>query len=122
MASIKPIVLYGAAGPNPIKVRMLIEELGIPYELKAINFADVKKPEFTAVNPNGRMPAIHDPNTNLTLWESGAIIEYLIEKYDTKYTLSFEPNSNEAWLAKQWLYFQSMSRVTDPAHTDSMLM
>lgn len=107
MSSIKPIVLYGAAGPNPIKVRMLIEELGIPHEIKAISFADVKGPEFTAVNPNGRMPAIHDPNTGLTLWESGAIIEYLIEKYDTKHTLSFEPNSNEAWLAKQWLYFQT---------------
>jgi glutathione S-transferase len=113
MASIKPIVLYGAAGPNPTKVRMLIEELGLPHEIKQVDFAKVKGPEFTAINPNGRMPAIYDPNTDLTLWESGAIIEYLIEKYDTKHTLSFEPNSNEAWLAKQWLYFQSMSHVVE---------
>ncbi|KAH7399148.1 glutathione S-transferase [Phaeosphaeria sp. MPI-PUGE-AT-0046c] len=107
MAATKPIVLHGVAGPNPVKVRMLIEELGIPYEIKEVSFADVKGPEFIAINPNGRMPAIYDPNTDLTLWESGAIIEYLIEKYDTKRTLSFEPSSNEAWLAKQWLYFQT---------------
>jgi len=52
------------------------------------------------------MPAIHDPNRDLTLWESGAIIEYLIEVYDKKQKLSFPAGSNEAYLAKQWLYFQ----------------
>jgi glutathione S-transferase len=106
MASIKPVEIYGKHGPNPPKVRMLAEELGLPYDLKDVSFADVKKPEFLALNPNGRMPAIHDPNTDLTLWESGAIIEYLVEKYDTERKVSFEPGSKEAYLAKQWLYFQ----------------
>lgn len=85
---------------------MLVEELGLPYELIDTQFPDLKKPDFLALNPNGRMPAIHDPNTNLTLWESGAIIEYLVEKYDTEHHLSFPAGSNEAQLARQWLYFQ----------------
>lgn len=85
---------------------MLVEELGLPYELIDTQFPDLKKPDFLALNPNGRMPAIHDPNTNLTLWESGAIVEYLVEKYDTEHHLSFPAGSNEAQLARQWLYFQ----------------
>jgi glutathione S-transferase len=52
------------------------------------------------------MPAIYDPNRDLTLWESGAIIEYLIEVYDQDQKLSFPAGSKEAYLAKQWLYFQ----------------
>ena len=68
--------------------------------------ADVKKPEYLAVNPNGRLPAIHDPNTDITLWESGAIVEYLIENYDKKHQLSFAPGTPESYHAKQWLFFQ----------------
>lgn len=56
---------------------MMLEELGLPYTLKNIRFDQVKEPELTSVNPNGRVPAIIDPNTNLTLWESGAITEYV---------------------------------------------
>ena len=53
-----------------------------------------------------KVPSIQDPNTGLTLWESGAIIEYLVERYDTSHKLSFAPGSNESYLAKQWLLFQ----------------
>ena len=104
--SIKPIEIHGKHGPNPPKVRMIAEELGIPYNLHDVQFSDVKGPEFTKLNPNGRMPAIVDPNTDLTLWESGAIIEYLVEKYDKDNKVSFPAGSKEAYLAKQWLYFQ----------------
>lgn len=85
---------------------MLAEEIGLSYELKDVDFADVKKPDFLALNPNGRMPVIQDPNNDLTLWESGAIIEYLVATYDTERKVSFEPGSKEAYLAKQWLFFQ----------------
>jgi glutathione S-transferase len=106
-SSIKPITIYGKHGPNPPKVRMLCDELAIPYELIDTQFSEIKQPPFLAINPNGRMPAIHDPNTNLTLWESGAILEYLAETYDTSRKLSFAPGSNDAYLAKQWLFFQA---------------
>ena len=106
MSSIKPIKIWGQDGPNPPKVAILVEELGLPHEIIPVSFGDVKKPDFLKINPNGRMPAIYDPNTDLTLWESGAIIEYLIEKYDTDRKLSYAPGSNDAYHTKQWLYFQ----------------
>lgn len=104
---IKPIKVWGTVGLNPPKVYMIMEAIGLPYEGVNIPLSDVKNPEFLAVNPNGRLPAIHDPNTNITLWESGAIIEYLIERYDTEHKLSFPAGTNESFLAKQWLFFQA---------------
>lgn len=105
-SNIKPIKLWGKGGPNPPKVAILMNELHLHHEIVPISFPDLKKPEYLAINPNGRMPSIQDPNTDLTLWESGAIIEYLIEKYDTDRKLSFEPGTNDYYLAKQWLFFQ----------------
>ncbi|KAJ8119597.1 hypothetical protein ONZ43_g3487 [Nemania bipapillata] len=106
-SSLKPITVHGKAGPNPPKVIMILEELGLPYEISSTQFADVKGPAYLAVNPNGRLPAIYDPNTNLTLWESGAIVEYLIETYDKENKLSFPQGSNESFLTKQWLFYQT---------------
>ncbi|KAL2107263.1 hypothetical protein VUR80DRAFT_5467 [Thermomyces stellatus] len=108
-SQLKPILFYDgeAVGPNPPRVKIILEELGLPYETIPIPLSDVKKPEYTRINPNGRLPAIHDPNTGLTLWESGAIVLYLIERYDTSHKLSFPRGSNEAELARQWLFFQA---------------
>lgn len=86
---------------------MILEELKLPYDVVPWPISDVKKPEYTAINPNGRLPSIVDPNTDLTLWESGAIVEYLIEKYDTEHSISFKPGTAEYFHAKQWLYFQA---------------
>ncbi|KAH0592337.1 hypothetical protein MHUMG1_09950 [Metarhizium humberi] len=107
MSSIKPIKVWGKGGPNPPKVAIVLEELGLPYEAVVVPLADVKKPEYLAVNPNGRLPAIHDPNTNITLWESGAIVEYLVEKYDASHKISFPAGSPESYEARQFLYFQA---------------
>jgi len=102
----KPITLYAhASGPNPWKVAIVLEELQIPYELKVMDLGDLKKPPFEKINPNGRVPAIEDPNTGITLWESGAIIEYLVETYDTKHTLTFT-SFPEKYYVKQYLHFQ----------------
>ena len=55
--------------------------------------------------PIHSVPAIEDPNTGITLWESGAIIEYLIAEYDKEHKLSFS-SSPEKYLTQQWLHFQ----------------
>lgn len=85
---------------------MILEELGLDHEVVPTKMSEVKDPDYLQINPNGRIPAIHDPNTGLTLWESGAIVEYLIERYDTEHRLSFAAGTNESYLAKQWLFFQ----------------
>jgi len=103
---IKPIKVWGQGGPNPPKVAMLLGELKVPFEPIPIPLTDVKNPEYLAINPNGRIPAIHDPNTDITLWESGAIVEYLIERYDPEHNLSFPAGTPESYHAKQWLFFQ----------------
>ena len=105
--SLKPITLWGHdSGPNAWKVAMILEELNIPYTFKIIEFPDMKKAPYELINPNGRVPAIEDLNTGITLWESGAIIEYLIETYDKQYIISFAPGSKEYYEEKQWLYYQ----------------
>ncbi|KAJ8124698.1 hypothetical protein O1611_g8942 [Lasiodiplodia mahajangana] len=106
----QPITVWATpSGPNPYKASapsaIHVLRLGIPYKITSIRFEDVKKPPLTDVNPNGRTPAIQDPNTNLTLWESGAIINYLIEKYDTANRISYA-SFNEKHLLNQWLHFQ----------------
>jgi glutathione S-transferase len=105
--SLKPITLWGHdSGPNAWKVAMILEELNVPYTHKIIEFPDMKKEPYESINPNGRVPAIEDPNTGITLWESGAIIEYLVETYDKQHNISFAPGSKEYYEAKQWLYYQ----------------
>lgn len=102
----KPITLYShASGPNPWKVAILLEELGLPYETVYLQFSDLKKEPFESKNPNGRVPAIEDPNTSVTMFESGAILEYLIDTYDKEHKLSYT-TSPEKWLTLSWLHFQ----------------
>ncbi|KAH7320577.1 glutathione S-transferase [Stachybotrys elegans] len=102
----KPIIVWlSPPGPNPWKVIVVLEELGVPYEVKSIRFEDLKKAPFTDINPNGRVPAIQDPNTDLALWESGAIVQYLIKQYDTKNLLQYSDVKQQN-LCNQWLTFQ----------------
>ncbi|KAJ5134300.1 Ribosomal protein S15P [Penicillium atrosanguineum] len=105
--SLQPIKIWGHwGGPNPWKVIILLEELALPYELRLVEFSDVKKPEYLEVTPNGRLPTIKDPNTGILLWESAAIILYLIEQYDKEGKLSYN-QLPERYLTQQWLAFQA---------------
>ncbi|KAF7185703.1 Glutathione S-transferase-like protein tpcF [Pseudocercospora fuligena] len=87
-------------------ILIILEELQIPYELEEIPFAEIKQEPYISLNPNGRVPTIEDPNTGITLWESGAIIEYLVETYDKGKTLQYT-SSPEKYLQSQWSYFQT---------------
>ena len=64
---------------------------------------------FTAINPNGRVPAIVDPNTGLTLWESGAIVEYLVETYDKEGKLTV-PDTRENGTSSNISTFKCLAR------------
>ncbi len=100
--------LYSLPTPNGVKVSIMLEETGLPYEAHLIDFAkdDQKSPEFESLNPNGKIPAILDPHgpggQPLALFESGAILLYLAEK-----TGQFLPRDPVARLqAIQWVMFQ----------------
>src|SRR4026208_81633 len=78
--------LYSLPTPNGVKVSIALEEIGLPYEPHMVNIGKNESwtPEFLALNPNGKIPAIVDPNgpggKPLGLFESGAILLYLAEK------------------------------------------
>ena len=71
-----------------------------------MQFPDLKKEPFESLNPNGRVPAIEDPNTGINLWESGAIVQYLVETYDKEHKLSYGDKSPEKFQLNQWLQYQ----------------
>ncbi|MEZ0213096.1 MAG: glutathione S-transferase N-terminal domain-containing protein [Xanthobacteraceae bacterium] len=80
------IQLYSVPTPNGVKVSIMLEETGLPYEAHAVNIMKDESwtPEFLSLNPNGKIPAIIDPDgpggKPLGLFESGAILIYLAEK------------------------------------------
>ena len=100
--------LYSLPTPNGVKVSIMLEETGLPYETHRVDFGanDQTSPEFLSLNPNNKIPAILDPNgpggRPLPLFESGAILIYLAEK--TGQLLSKDPAQRYETL--QWLMFQ----------------
>ena len=102
------IHLYTAQTPNGIKVSLLLEELGLPYKTTAIDFSKntQKDPWFLAINPNGRIPALTDTHTDgspICLFESGAILLYLADRYDTDHKLSYPHGSREYYEVNNWV-------------------
>jgi len=99
------IDLYTAATPNGHKVSIALEELGLPYRLKVLDLSagEQKRPEFLALNPNGRIPAIVDHDANeFAVFESGAILIYLAEKTGRLMPADMQGRSRVI----QWLMFQ----------------
>lgn len=99
------IDLYTAPTPNGQKISILLEELAVPYTVKAIELSsgDQKSPDYLKINPNGRIPAIVDrQNGGFAVFESGAILLYLAEKYG-----KFLPTDrNGRSRVVQWVMFQ----------------
>jgi len=99
------IDLYTAPTPNGWKASICLEELGMPYEVHVINLlaGDQKRPEYLALNPNGRIPTIVDREAgNFAVFESGAILIYLAEKAGRLLPADAQGRS----LVIQWLMFQ----------------
>jgi GSH-dependent disulfide-bond oxidoreductase len=104
----RPIELYYWPTPNGWKITIMLEECGLPYEVKYVNIlkGDQFKPEFLAFSPNNRMPAIIDPEgpdgQPISVFESGAILQYLGNK-----TGRFYPRDPRQRVAvEEWLYWQ----------------
>src|SRR5688500_17003326 len=100
--------LYSMPTPNGVKVSIMLEELALPYEVHRIDITANESwtPEFLTLNPNGKIPAIIDPDgpggEPLPLFESGAILIYLAEK-----TGKFLPgDAARRYQTIQWLMFQ----------------
>ncbi|ONG50111.1 glutathione S-transferase [Pseudoroseomonas deserti] len=102
------IQLYSTPTPNGVKVSIALEELGLPYEPHFVDIGQNQSwtPEFLSLNPNGKIPAIIDPDgpggAPLPLFESGAILLYLAEK--TGRLLPADPAARIQ--AIQWVFFQ----------------
>ena len=100
--------LYSLPTPNGVKVSIMLEELGLPYEPHLVSFErnDQMSPEFLSLNPNNKIPAILDPNgpdgKPLALFESGAILVYLADKTDSL----IAPGASGRYETLQWLMFQ----------------
>ncbi|CAN5592010.1 glutathione S-transferase N-terminal domain-containing protein [soil metagenome] len=102
------IQLYSLPTPNGVKASIMLEEIGLPYEPHLVDFAtdDQKSPEFVSLNPNGKIPAMIDPDgpggKPIGLFESGAILLYLADK--THKLVPADPAGR--WQAIQWVMFQ----------------
>ncbi|KAI0632132.1 glutathione S-transferase C-terminal-like protein, partial [Trametes polyzona] len=97
-------------GPNGWKVAIVLEELGLEYESRFLDFrTEIKAPEHTQYNPNGRIPTLIDhKNNDFVVWESNAIIMYLVDKYDPEGKISVNrANIEQLTQQNQWLFFQA---------------
>ncbi|MBP0481430.1 glutathione S-transferase family protein [Sagittula salina] len=100
--------LYSFPTPNGVKVSIMLEETGLPYEVHRVSLLDneTRSDAFLALNPNGKIPAIIDPDgpdgEPLALFESGAILLYLAEKTG----MFLGETAHERAAVTQWLMFQ----------------
>jgi GSH-dependent disulfide-bond oxidoreductase len=100
--------LYSLPTPNGVKISIILEEIGLPYEVHLVDFNkdDQKTPEFLSLNPNGKIPVILDPDgpggKPLGLFESGAILQYLAEKTGKLLPI----DAARRYETIQWVHFQ----------------
>jgi GST-like protein len=104
----KPIDLYYTGTPNGRKITIMLEELGVPYTIHWINIGkgDQFTPEFLAISPNNKIPAIVDPEgpggKPISIFESGAILKYL----GTKFGRFYPTDAYEQVKTDEWLFWQ----------------
>jgi glutathione S-transferase len=109
--SIKPnptITLYTEGTPNGLKISIALEELGLAYKVVTLDITkhEQKQPWFLAINPNGRIPALTDVDASgreIKIFESGAILMYLVATYDLDNRISYPFGSGEYWETVSWV-------------------
>jgi GST-like protein len=105
----RPIELYYWPTPNGWKITIMLEELGVPYKVKYVNISKGEQftPEFLAISPNNRMPAIVDPDgaggAPISIFESAAILMYLGRKFGRFYP---QDDERARVAVEEWLAFQ----------------
>ncbi|MDP8251180.1 glutathione S-transferase family protein [Pseudochrobactrum saccharolyticum] len=101
------IELYSDSSPNGFKATIALEETGLDYTLHHIQIeqGEHRSADFLKLNPHGRIPVITDSTTGIVLFESAAILLYIVEKSGQLLPKSFA----ERWQALQWLQFHSSS-------------
>jgi GST-like protein len=103
-----PIDLFFWMTPNGYKITIMLEECGLPYRVKPVNFSrsDQHLPQFRAISPNGKMPAIIDldgpDGEPIAIFESGAILQYLGRKASLFYPQAARARAE----VEQWLFWQ----------------
>jgi GST-like protein len=103
-----PIELYYWPTPNGHKISIMLEELGVPYEVRYVNIGrgEQFEPSFLKISPNNRMPAIVDPEgpgaRPISIFESGAILQYLGRKFGKFYSTDERQRAE----IDQWLFWQ----------------
>lgn len=108
MATPTDIHLYTAQTPNGIKISLFLEELGLQYKVTALDLTKnvQKEPWFLEINPNGRIPAITDTHTDgspIRIFESGSVLLYLADRYDTEHKLSYPFGTREYYEVNNWV-------------------
>ncbi len=107
-AQSRPVDLYFWTTPNGFKVSIMLEELGIPYDVHPVNIMKGEQfaPEFLKISPNNRIPAIVDPEgpggEPISVFESGAILKYLAEKFGALYPA----DPRQRVRVDEWLFWQ----------------
>ena len=106
------ITVHHSAFTRSVRVVWLLEELGVPYRIELVNFSFKARmsPEYLRVHPLGQLPALDDDDVHM--FESGAIVEYLVERYDTG-KLAPKVGSPERAVFLQWCHFAEASLMRE---------
>ncbi len=118
MAKEANIIFYTAFSPNGHKIAITLEELGLPYDMVHVNLPAIqhKEPWFLAINPNGRIPALTDKledGTEIKLFESGSIQQYLVDRFDTDHKISYPRGTKEYYQTNNWVCAFSRARCSN---------
>jgi len=107
-----PITLYTAQTPNGLCISVALEEIGVPYIVRTINFKEDEQHSewYVKINPNGKIPAIVDHMNSagdFPVFETSAILLYLAENYDKEHKISYDPVTEANFHSEelQWLFF-----------------